>query len=491
MDRLNLTSANLTNFTNALTPAPSPSLILDVVPAVVLSLCFLVGFPGNVAVLILRPNWQQLSRLSQFLMMNLALSDLLSLITLPVWIYTFLYEWTLGILTCKIVAFFVYCSLYSSLMTITALSVQRYVQVVHPHRCPQFKKRLLALMWLVSVVFSIPSLLFRTTGEKQGKMDCLTKYSSSAQEVAVLLTESFVGFSALIITSCSYILLNRKLNQNLQASTADMDQLNLTSPNFTFYPGPPSSFLLESVVPSSIMSLCFLIGFPGNVAVLILKPNWQQLSRLTQCLMMNLACSDLLCLVTLPVWIYAVLYGWALGAAACKIVTFLVYCSIASSVLTITALSVQRYMQIVHPQTCLQYKKRLFALFTSALTVTPAVVLSLCFLIGFPGNLAVLILRPNWQQLSRLTQSLMMNLALSDLLCLLTLPVWIYTLLYNWTLGVATSLHAGHTPAEMSPVQDEAPCPDVAYIDGPVCPSFSDSTSQTPTTDGSRAEIYV
>ncbi|KAK7906931.1 hypothetical protein WMY93_015543 [Mugilogobius chulae] len=93
------------------------------------------------------------------------------------------------------------------------------------------------------------------------------------------------------------------------------------------------------------MSLCFFVGFPGNLTVLILRPNWQQLSRLTQCLMMNLAFSDLLCLATLPVWIYDEFYGWTLGIVACKIVTFLVYCSIYSSLLTITALSVQRYMQ--------------------------------------------------------------------------------------------------------------------------------------------------
>ncbi|XP_033846489.1 leukotriene B4 receptor 1-like [Periophthalmus magnuspinnatus] len=213
MEMLNQTS---TNFTNSSATGPPTSFLWaskDLAPAVLLSLCFLVGFPGNIAVLILRPNWQQLSRLTQCLMMNLALSDLLCLVTLPVWIYALLYIWPLGDVACKIIAFIVYCSLYSCLMTITALSVQRYMQVAHQQRCLQFRKRLLALLWLMSMVLSIPALVFRKTIKNQERISCLQKYTSSAQEVAVLLTECVVGFTSLIITTCSYIFLNRRLQQ--------------------------------------------------------------------------------------------------------------------------------------------------------------------------------------------------------------------------------------------------------------------------------------
>ncbi|KAF3849739.1 hypothetical protein F7725_019458 [Dissostichus mawsoni] len=46
----------------------------------------------------------------------------------------------------------------------------------------------------------------------------------------------------------------------------------------------------------------------------------------------------------------------------------------------------------------------------------------ICFLLGVPGNIAVIILKPNWQYLSSLSQSLMLNLAISDLICLLLRP---------------------------------------------------------------------
>ncbi|KAJ0060878.1 hypothetical protein NL108_001745, partial [Boleophthalmus pectinirostris] len=186
----------------------------SLVPAGLMSLCFLVGIPGNIAVLILRPNWQKLSRLTQFLMMNLAMSDLLCLVTLPVWIYAVLYDWALGITTCKIITFLVYCSIYSSLLTIAALSVQRYMQVVHPQRFLQFKKRLLVVMWLISMALSIPMSVARQIMEVNNqKISCAPKYSSHAQHVAVLLTECFFGISSFSITVCAYILLNRKLKQ--------------------------------------------------------------------------------------------------------------------------------------------------------------------------------------------------------------------------------------------------------------------------------------
>ncbi|KAJ0060849.1 hypothetical protein NL108_001744 [Boleophthalmus pectinirostris] len=219
MDHLNLTSANLTN-SSTVGPPFSISGLRALVPVGLMSLCFLVGIPGNIAVLILRPNWQQLSKLTQCLMMNLAMSDLLCLATLPMWIYAVLYDWTLGVATCKIVGFIVHCSIYSSVLTITALSVQRYIQVVHPQRCLQFKKRLLALMWIMSMVLSVQII----TDELQ-KISCFTKYSStqnvaicfikynSTQHVAMLLTECIVGFSSFTITACAYIFLHRKLNQ--------------------------------------------------------------------------------------------------------------------------------------------------------------------------------------------------------------------------------------------------------------------------------------
>ncbi|XP_074472564.1 leukotriene B4 receptor 1-like [Sebastes fasciatus] len=186
------------------------------IPAIVLSFCFLLGVPGNIAVIIIRPNWQHLSTLSQSLMLNLAISDLLCLLTLPLLIYIVLHSWTIGLVTCKLMKYLTYCSIYSSLLTVTALSVQRYLQVVYPQRgySQVGKRRLLVLLWLVAMILSIPTLVVQQLITDQNWTTCKAHFSSPAQQIAVLLAESLLGFVSIIVVIIAYIGLHRKVNQS-------------------------------------------------------------------------------------------------------------------------------------------------------------------------------------------------------------------------------------------------------------------------------------
>ncbi|CAI5683455.1 unnamed protein product [Oreochromis niloticus] len=199
-------------------PGDSPHPSLDssgLVPAVVMSICFLLGFPGNIAVIIVKPNWENMSSLSQSLMLSLAVSDLLCLVTLPLWIYSFLYGWTFSLVGCKLITYFVYCSLYASLLTVTVLSVQRYLQVVHLQRSlNRVKARMLLVpLWLAAMILSTPALVFRQLSEDQRWTRCSNQYSAEGQRMAVVLTETLVGFVSLSVIVFSYINLYRKVNQ--------------------------------------------------------------------------------------------------------------------------------------------------------------------------------------------------------------------------------------------------------------------------------------
>uniref|UniRef100_A0A3P9IJ29 G-protein coupled receptors family 1 profile domain-containing protein n=1 Tax=Oryzias latipes TaxID=8090 RepID=A0A3P9IJ29_ORYLA len=167
--------------------------LVGVLPAVILSLCFLVGLPGNISVIILKPNFQQLSSMTQSLMLNLAVSDLLCLLTLPLWIYNLLYSWIFGLMACKILSYLIYCSVYRSLLTIVFF--QRYMLVVHQQL--QTKMRLLlVLLWLVSLILSIPVLVVRQEIPDEQWLHCRNQYSSQPQKLAVLLAETLVGFAS-------------------------------------------------------------------------------------------------------------------------------------------------------------------------------------------------------------------------------------------------------------------------------------------------------
>ncbi|KAM4713116.1 leukotriene B4 receptor 1-like [Anableps anableps] len=232
MEQLTSTVVN-TNFSSPgpfLQPSWNSS---DLVATVVLSICFLLGVPGNIAVILLKPNWEHLSSLSQCLMLNLAISDLLSLLTLPLWIYSFLFGWTFDLVPCKLLAYLVYCSIYASLLTVTGLSIQRYLVVVRQRRCHQVKRRvLLFMLWLAAGILSIPALVIRNLQKNNHWISCEGQYSSDAQWVAVLLTETVFGFISFILVAFSYVCLHRKVNQS------------------AFFNNPQTTRLLTSIIVS-------------------------------------------------------------------------------------------------------------------------------------------------------------------------------------------------------------------------------------------------
>uniref|UniRef100_A0A3B3TY56 G-protein coupled receptors family 1 profile domain-containing protein n=1 Tax=Poecilia latipinna TaxID=48699 RepID=A0A3B3TY56_9TELE len=178
------------------------------IPAVVLTFCYLVGVPGNIAVIIFKPNWEHLSRTTQSLMMNLTISDLMCLLTLPLWIYNVLLGWTFGLVACKVLSYFVYFTVYVSQMTVTALSIQRYIVVVRGWKCDIQKGVLVFLLWLSAFTLSIYVLIL-------------------------------FGLASCSLVTLSYISLNKKVRSS------------------AFFNNPQTSRLLISIILSN-----FIMFFP-------------------------------------------------------------------------------------------------------------------------------------------------------------------------------------------------------------------------------------
>ncbi|XP_066509802.1 leukotriene B4 receptor 1-like [Hoplias malabaricus] len=104
------------------------------------------------------------------------------------------------------------------------------------------------------------------------------------------------------------------------------------------------------IASSAVMVLCFLLGVIGNVAVLRTLIQRLKENNFTIRMMLSLAISDLLNLLPLPVWIWALLHGWTFGSAACKITFYIIIWMTSCSTLCVTLMSVQRFMQVLHPQ---------------------------------------------------------------------------------------------------------------------------------------------
>ncbi|XP_063065494.1 leukotriene B4 receptor 1-like [Engraulis encrasicolus] len=101
-------------------------------------------------------------------------------------------------------------------------------------------------------------------------------------------------------------------------------------------------------VGSGMMALCFCLGVPGNIVVMVVILRSFKEDNFALRLMLNLALSDVLCLSTVPVWIYEILHGWAFSRDLCMAVNYIVFSCLFASVLTVSLMSLHRYLLVLH-----------------------------------------------------------------------------------------------------------------------------------------------
>ncbi|XP_078524373.1 leukotriene B4 receptor 1-like [Lissotriton helveticus] len=186
----------------------------------ILGLAFLIGVPGNLIVI-----WSICRNLKQksstvLLILNLAISDILVLATLPVWIYSFANQWVFGIPFCKILVYLIYCSMYSSVFFVTALSVERYLAVFHPFSMRIWKRnsfalKFILLIWVAAFLFGIPILPVQETEELGDALQCTCRnYASGTQAAGLLMLETLAGFVIPFCVICTcYACIGRRIRQ--------------------------------------------------------------------------------------------------------------------------------------------------------------------------------------------------------------------------------------------------------------------------------------
>ncbi|KFO74097.1 G-protein coupled receptor 1, partial [Cuculus canorus] len=206
--------------------------IVRMVVCAILSLAFIIGTPGNCIVI-----WTVCTKMKQvspsvLLILNLAVADVLILITLPIWIYSFADSWVFGVTFCKILVFVIYCSMYASIFLITALSLERLMAVFYPftiQRCKTKLKIVLVMffIWFLSISFGISVVPFQETEEMNGRLLCTCRnYSSDRQKVSYLLLETLAGFVIpfLIICTC-YLCVARRISRMTYKSKRRSERL--------------------------------------------------------------------------------------------------------------------------------------------------------------------------------------------------------------------------------------------------------------------------
>lgn len=117
-----------------------------------------------------------------------------------------------------------------------------------------------------------------------------------------------------------------------------------------------------------IYSIIFLVGFPGNAVAISTYICKMRPWKSSTVIMLNLACTDLLYLTSLPFLIhyYASGENWIFGDFMCKFIRFGFHFNLYSSILFLTCFSVFRYFVISHPMSCFCIHKTRWAVVACA-----------------------------------------------------------------------------------------------------------------------------
>ncbi|XP_053186729.1 chemokine XC receptor 1-like [Scomber japonicus] len=102
-----------------------------------------------------------------------------------------------------------------------------------------------------------------------------------------------------------------------------------------------------STVNAAFFIVIFIISVTGNSLLLVVLVCYENLKNATNLFVLNLACSDLVFTVTLPFWAVGHLHHWVFGDLACKLLTAAYFVGLYSSVILLTAITVDRFITVV------------------------------------------------------------------------------------------------------------------------------------------------
>ncbi|XP_075716044.1 proteinase-activated receptor 3-like [Rhinoderma darwinii] len=136
-----LSNCNLSRLDNEIHKQLSSTITTRVVPAFY-SVIFFLGLPANgVALWVLILKAKKMP--STILLINLAVADLLLMLALPFKITYYFMEnnWIFGETLCRIVTAVFYGNMYSSVFFLMAISIDRYIGIVHPFCAKSLRDR--------------------------------------------------------------------------------------------------------------------------------------------------------------------------------------------------------------------------------------------------------------------------------------------------------------------------------------------------------------
>ncbi|XP_062267686.1 C-C chemokine receptor type 6a [Platichthys flesus] len=194
------------------------------------SIIFILGFVGNSLVIVTYAFYKRTKSMTDVYLLNVAIADLLFVVTLPLIVYNEMWSWSMGPVACKLLRGSYSVNLYSGMLLLACISTDRYIAIVQARR--SFRLRTLphsrlicTVVWTFAFLLSVPTFYFyhrydpmqsmesfmkeghernETTGSVVCEFSFTNENTALTTKVAVPSTQLAVGFflPLLIMTVC-------------------------------------------------------------------------------------------------------------------------------------------------------------------------------------------------------------------------------------------------------------------------------------------------
>uniref|UniRef100_A0A3B1J592 C-C motif chemokine receptor 8 n=1 Tax=Astyanax mexicanus TaxID=7994 RepID=A0A3B1J592_ASTMX len=179
-------------------------------------LFFVVGFIGNALVVWVITVGTQMKSMTDVCLLNLALADLLLVLSLPFLAYEFNYGWIFGEDMCSLVLGIYFIGFYGGIFFIVLMSIDRYLAVVHAILALRVRTKTRGIVaslviWVLAVAASFPELLHIRTMQSTKVTRCIA-YPREMLVAIASIKMNIVGLLVpLIIVGFCYSMILRKL----------------------------------------------------------------------------------------------------------------------------------------------------------------------------------------------------------------------------------------------------------------------------------------
>ncbi|NP_001131053.1 C-X-C chemokine receptor type 4-A [Xenopus laevis] len=163
------------------------------------SFIFLLGIIGNGLVVVVMGYQKKSRTMTDKYRLHLSVADLLFVFTLPFWSVDAAIGWYFKEFLCKAVHVIYTVNLYSSVLILAFISLDRYLAIVHATNSQGSRKMLAdkvvyAGVWLPALLLTVPDLVFARVSDENGQFVCDRIYPIENRETWT------VGFRFLHIT---------------------------------------------------------------------------------------------------------------------------------------------------------------------------------------------------------------------------------------------------------------------------------------------------